>query len=444
MRCVRGAAVAALALGLSAWVPYGVAAPLPAAESVDVGGQPVDSSTDSADPTPLDPGLWSVELSPGTRTQYFSYDRRIADSSVHIGVAGAPSSIASDGLYLAAHVPTPDSPEPSGCGDDYASTSTPWLVGAAVIVGDESDGDPCLTADTITIEVERYSSSSTDDLPVAIKIVEEAPVSADRGEELAETEELGYQVPEPAQPTDLAGASSFDDAPVVDARSGAITVAAEITQGTELLWRVPLDWGEQLVVRGDLPAVSSEDPLLNTTVQLHLVQPSRDVFALAKSDDYSSGDYAEEPPDRFVVASYPLRYANRDRDLEPTLPGDLWVGVAVEPAPEGEAPIAAPVEVTFEVTTTDAAAPVYQRAVLGQGDVDPPDGYVSDRPFLVGDGEFAAVASGNPFTPDDDDGGGDGWWGPRRAAGLGLGFVSLACCIAGAVWLRARRSAASR
>ena len=442
VRCVRGAAATALALGLSAWAPYGVAAPVADDGSVDLGGEPVDSSTDSAAPIALDAGLWSVALNPGTQTQYFSYDRQIDDSSVHVGVVGAAFSPGSDGVYLSTHVPSPESPEPTGCGEDYESTSSPALVGAAVIIGDESEGDPCLAADTITIEVERYSSSSTEELTAAIKIVEEAPVS-DPGSALAETEDLGYDVPDRVEPrTDVPGAASFGDAPVVDVDGGAITVAAEITQGTELLWRVPLDWGDQLVVRGDLPEVTSEDPLLNTSVELDLVQPSRDVFAIAKSEDYTYGTYAEDPPDRLVLATYPLRYANRDRDLDPTLPGDYWVGVSVEPPAEGEEPVTAPIELTFAVTTTDAAAPTYQRAVLGQGDVDAPTGYSADTPFLVGDGEFSAVASGNPFSPDDADDG-DAWWGPRRAAGLGVGVASLACCLAGALWLRARRSAAS-
>lgn len=431
-----------LALGFAGGTPYAVAG-LAEGAAVDLGGTAVDSSTDSAAPTPLDPGLWSVELSPGTRTQYFSYDRRIADSSVHVGVVGALDTAVSDGLTVSTHVPNPDSPEPKGCGDDYESTSSPGLVGTAVIVGDESQGDPCLTADTITIEVARYSSSSTADLPVAIKIVEEAPVSSDRGEPLGETEELGYQVPEPGAPTDLPGAPSFDDAPVVDARGGATTVATEVTQGTELLWRVSLDWGDQLVVRADLPAVAAEDPLLNSTVRLHVVAPDRDVLMLAKSEDYTYGDYAEEPPARLVTATYPLRYANRDSDLAAALPGDYWVGVAVEPAPEDQEPVAAPVELTFSVADTDAAAPVYQSAILGQGNVDAPDDYSADRPFLVGDGAFAAVASGNPVVPDDGTEA-DAWWGTRRAVGLGVGVASLACIVAGALWLRARRSATSR
>lgn len=435
MRSVaRGAAaVAAIALGVGAWTPYA------AAETVDLGGQPVEGSTDSATPTPLDAGLWTTMLGPQSQPQYFSYERQIEDSTVHVGVVGTPRTADYDGFYVYATVETPDDPAVD-CGTGDASSDTTYFdaaIGDEVLVGDEDAADdPCRSADTITVKLERYSTSSIEMLPVAIKIVEEAPVT-DQGAAIADDAELEYAVPDPVDPADgPQGADSFEDAPVVDAHDGPVTIAAELTEGTTLLWRVPLDWGDQIVVRGDLPTVPADGPLAGVSAQVQLVQPVRDVFALTKSEQYEYADYGEEPA-QAVAASHPLRYGNRFRDFEPTLPGDHWVAVSVERAQDRE-PMQVSLDLTIAVAQVDDAAPTYKSAVLAQGGGPGPDGYSPDTPYLVGDGEFSAVASGNPFTSEGDEG--DEWWGPRRGVGLGLGVVSLVCCAVGAVWLTRSRA----
>jgi hypothetical protein len=430
----RGAAaVAALALGVGAWTPYA------AAETVDLGGQPVEGSTDSATPTSLDAGLWTTMLGPQSQPQYFSYERQIEDSTVHVGVVGTPRTPDYDGIYVYATVETPDDPAVD-CGTGDASSDTAYFdapIGDEVIVGDEDAADdPCHSADTITVKLERYSTSSIEMLPVAIKIVEEAPVT-DQGAAIADDAELEYDVPEPVDAADgPQGSDSFDDAPVVDAHDGPVTIAAELTEGTTLLWRVPLDWGDQLVVRGDLPTVPPDGPLAGASAQVRIVQPGRDVFALTKSEQYYYADYGEKPV-RVVAASHPLRYGNRFRDFEPTLPGDHWVAVSVERAQDRE-PMHVSLDLTIAVTHADDAPPTYKDAVLAQGGGPGPDGYSAGTPYLVGDGEFSAVASGNPFASEGDEG--DEWWGPRRGVGLGLGVVSLVCCAVGAVWLTRRRA----
>lgn len=435
------AAAAALALGVGAWTPY--AAATVAAEPVDLGGQPVDGSTDSATATPLDAGLWSSMLGPQGQPQFFSYERQIEDSTVHVGVVATPLTIEYDGFTMAATVVTEEEPGGVDCGTGDAASDSAYplaAIGDEVVIGDEdSADDPCRAQGTINIKVERTSTSSTEPLPIAIKVVEEAPVT-EQGEPIAEDAELEYDTPEPVDPVDgPRGAASFDDAPVVDARDGAVTIGTELTEGANLLWRVPLEWGDQLVVRGDLPKVAADGPLVGVSVQIRLVQPSRDVFALYDSDDdaYYYGDYYSDERTRLVAAAHPLRYGNRYRDFEPTLPGDYWVAVSVEPAPSDREPMEVPLELTFAVPHAEGATPSYKGAVLAQGGGDGPDGYSPDTPYLVGDGEFSAVASGNPFSPEGDD---DEWWGPRRGVGIGVGVVSLACCAIGAVWLTRRRA----
>ncbi|MDZ5619482.1 hypothetical protein [Nocardioides bizhenqiangii] len=451
----RAAAAVALALGLGTWAPFAAAVPVPAAEPVDLGGQPVVSSTDPREPTPLEPGLWTVSLGPESQAQFFTYERQIEDSTVHIGAIGAPAGPDGEGLELTATVAATEGTEPVDCGTDQSSTdsSAPYgLVGAQVIAGDEEDhttNTPCRSADTVELRLARYSGYNSVDLPVAIKIVEEAPVSS--AEEPPESEELDYQVPDPTDPASTpAGAPSFDEAPVVDAHDGPVTLDTTIAEGTELLWRVPLEWGDRLVARADLPGLpeGEAEELGSPSVYLKLaiIQPSRDAFVLTRDDDSSYGYYGTPEGSGLVAGTYPLRYTNRySSDVDPVLPGDHWVSVTAAAAPEERAALDVPIQLTFQVTGSDATPPTYKGAVLAQGGGDGPEGYSPETPFLVGDGEFSAVASGNPFTPEGEDG--EGWWGLRRGVGLGLGVVSLACCAAGGVWLTRRlssRAATSR
>ncbi|WP_183095445.1 hypothetical protein, partial [Nocardioides stalactiti] len=429
----------ALAIGLAA------GAPVAAAEPVDPGGRPVEGSTDEGAPTPLDAGLWTSTLGLQTQPQYFSYERQIEGSTVHVGVVALPRTPDYDGFTIATTVPSADEPEGVDCGTGDASSDSSFYdapIGDEVLVGDEDSAeDPCRTAGTITVRIERYSTSSIEQLPIAIKVVEEAPVT-DPGTPLADDAELAYDVPEPADPVDgPRGATAFDDAPLVDTSGGPVTLATDITEGSTLLWRVALDWGDQVVVRGDLPAVPADGPLAtgSVSVQVRLVQPSRDVFALSHGEDYYYGDFGVEKVS-IVAASHPLRFDNRYRDLEPTLPGDYWVAVSVERAQDRE-PVPAPIDLTFDVTRAEGAdedGPTYKDAVLAQGGGAGPGGYSARTPYLVGVGDFSAVASGSPVGAPDDEA---GWWGPRRGLGIGLGVVSLACCVSAGLWLRRRRSA---
>jgi hypothetical protein len=438
--------VAALVLGTAtASSAAGARAPRP---WVDLGGQPVTASTDPAHPTALTAGLWAVDLGRESDALHFSYDRRIQGSTVHIGAIGSPAGPDGDGLALAATDAAIDDAEGDDCGSDSQTTdsSVPYRVfGAAVVVGDgvDSPDSTCPSADTVAITLTRSSSYNDADLPVALKIVEEAPVS-DQGEPLPDSEELAFDVPDPAQPTDgPAGATAFDDAPLVDVGSDAVTIDTTVTEGTELLWRVPVAWGDQLVARADIPAVAGKDAeglgYPNSYVDLALVEPDRETFAQTV-DDVSYGYYGGTERSRLVAGGYPLRYVNRfESDAAPLLPGDEWVSLTVASAPAERSPLDVPIELTLQVTHTDAAAPTYQAAVLAQGGGAGPSGYSADRPFLVGDGRFAAVASGNPVAPPDDADG--GWWSPRHGTGLGLAALSLACCVAGAAWLVQRRAA---
>lgn len=432
----------------AAATPHGAAAgeeyPGPAAP-VDLGGEPVASgagSTSPAEPTALPPGLWTSTLAPNF-PQYFSYERRIKDSRVHVGVVGSPQTDASDGLRVIAGVVPDGGTDLTGCGDenDSSESSVPHAVlGTSVVVGDEdgTTGDTCRAADTVQIQVNRGYASNPEEMPIAIKVVEEAPAAAEPADAEPD-DDPAYRVPEPGSATEVPGAASFADAPLLDVGSGTTTISATVREGTELLWRVPLEWGDLPVVRVDVPVADSDVASYGgPDLSLHLVDPlrSRLRYTASGGEDSPTGEYAVAPadeagePDVLVASGFPVRRING------LLPGDHWISLAAEPAPEDRDPVDIPVEITVAVDGTGADAPSYNNAVLAQDDTAGPAGYSPEQPFLVAEDTFSAVASGNPVVGEDAD---DAWLTTRRWAGLGVAAASVACLAGGVVRLRSRR-----
>ncbi|MBM7517802.1 hypothetical protein [Nocardioides nitrophenolicus] len=416
---------------------YGAAA---AAPGLDLGGVPLpnEPSTDGAHPRELAPGLWRVTLGP-TYSQFFSYERRINGSRVHVGVLGAPQGTSSDGIRVVAGVATKGSSDPTSCGDEGDSTesSVPQaVIGARLVVGDEdgSTGDTCRAAGTIQIEVSRGYASATTDLPYVIKVVEEAPSSGAGDEEADDTP--AYDRPDQPEDTEpLDGAASFDEAPELDARDRPAAIRTTLREGSERLWRLPLDWGDQPVVRVDVAAApdGNEFAYSGPGLSLHLIDPLRGRLGYADSgaEDSTTGTYLAAADDRepsvLVAAGEPVR------PVDGRLPGDYWVSLAASPLPESadRKAVEIPVTLTVAVDHHAGAAPTYDGVAVAQDKKTSLDGYSPERPFLVGEDTFAAVASGSPLD--------DGWLTTRRWAGFGLAAASVACLGAGVVRLRARR-----
>lgn len=444
VRIAAVAAALAVALGVGAWTAYA------AAEPVDLGGQPVPGgagSTDRNHPTSLTAGLWRDTLGAGTDDEhYFRYERRMRESTVHVGVVGVSQDPAGDGVGVQVFAGETD------CGnysDDPGSYAAHSVFGIAVHVGPDDVGDlesECLRAPSLAVVVNRGYSSSSMDLPVAIKIVEEAPVVEldpdDPGLPDPESE-ISYSAPDGTDPEDLDGGSSFDGAPGLDPSGDGVTVRTIVTEGSETLYRVPVDWGQQVVASARVPRMDEATEELTggsgPYLDLRIVDPLRSVVGDAGTDETTTGSYGTERAE-LSRGTYPLRYLNLFADQSPDVPGDFWVAFAVQGVPDGagRAPLDVPVELTIAVVgDAGGGAPEHQATVQAPGGGAGPDGYSADTPYLVGDGEFSAVASGNPFAPESED---DDWWGPRRAVGLGVGVVSLACCAVGAVWLTRRRA----
>ncbi|HWJ80842.1 MAG TPA: hypothetical protein VNS55_01290 [Nocardioides sp.] len=413
---------------------------------VDLGGTSVPGgtgSTDRNDPTRLEAGLWTDTLGDADSTDdihYFRYDRRMQNSTLHVGVIGA-SSDDSDGLQVKLVAP-----DQSECDSDSASPSYPasqQTFGAAVwAAASTPDGleDLCLQADHLGIEVERTTAGSeNEDLPIAIKVVEEAPAVGVVDTEAPEDSPT-VAPGDASGGDDVAGSASFADAPAVRTSGGHADLSTTVPEGEERLYRVPLSWGQQLTVEGRIPKLDKtvyEDERGSTGagVGIQVLGPMRNVIRDEVPGSTTSTSYTEGEVGKLSTGTPPLRYLNRYDGWSAYLPGDYWISIAVDRTDPTLDPLDVPVDLAIDVTDDSGATPSYRPTVDSPSGENGPASYSPDTPFLVGPDDFSAVASGSPLPPEDADGGG---WGTRRYAGLALVVAGAASCAAG-VW-RLRRA----
>ena len=413
------ALLAALALGVS---PAAVGAAAGAAPApVDLGGSPVpEVSTDPGDPVELTAGLWSDTLDAGSSpqaTHQFRYTRRTELSTVHLGVVASSAGEGSDQVQIEA-----SAPDGTTCGSDTASSSfsypgAPFGAGLVLQGADEDDfNSSCLRSRSIDFTVSQGSTSSTEDLPVALKVVEEAPLDGEVSSLPAEPDtEPALRVPDPgSDPADAEGTSAFGDAPLLEDGS----YADEGVEGRVRMYRVSLDWGQTLAARVDVPVMAADQAEstygFGPQVQLSLLGPTR--VSLGSHDDADpTGPLDDEDAAVLTEAAGPVRYRSRYASSAAYLPGDYWVAVSVGTTSD-EAPLRFPYTLTVEA----------------QGDAEGTPAYDTDeKPFLVGQDAYSDVASGNP-APAAEEATATG----RRLAALGLGAFGLVCCALGALQLR--------
>ena len=212
-------------------------------------------------------------------------------------------------------------------------------------------------------------------------------------------------------------------------------MSTTLTQGGEQLWRVPVQWGQQVAVRATTEAASeAELEGICCGVDLRCASSTRDarLFAYANetADETSDGDYGEEPArrssrDAAAALSQPVR--RRAGQPCPATTGSR----SPPPPPSADAehePLDIPVEAHVAVSGEASGAPTYPERRHRPRRRAEPEGYSPDEPFLVAEGTFSAVASGNPVHRR----GGRGRVAHGPSLGrTGLGAVSLACLAVG-------------
>lgn len=426
-------ALAATAGWLLLTTGYGAAAAEPA---VDLGGAPLPEgigSTDPADPTVLEPGLWADTLGAAQSpfaTHRFTYDRRMRFSTVHVGVIAAPTDVEGDAVEV--EIIGPEGLECASSSASYSYAVPHEPIGARVWAGPaEPDDlqDACLGERTLDVVVTRTDGGG--DLPVAIKVVEEGPATDAAALPEPDPSPTFRPGAEPEGGSELAGSTDFDSAPAVPVSGGTAAFSTTVTEGELRLFRIPLTWGQELSVDASVPKIEAaveEDRYTYPTVELSLVDPLRDTLDDAVDGTTASGVTSPDEGLRVSTALPALSYLNRYATGPATVPGDCWLSVAVSVEEDYE-PLDVPIDIEVEIADEGDGEPVYEGIVQSPDSGAGPSGYTPEEPFLIGPDEFSAVASGSPVLPEGED---DGWWGPRRYAGIGLAVASLLCCGLGA------------
>lgn len=397
--------------------------------SIDLGGTPVEGGT-AQEPTSLTAGLWSDTLTgPGSPagTRWFSYHRVMGGSTLVVGAVAVSTEEYGDFLKV-------DVSTPSGDVCDTDTQQQPSPAGGAaygIVLHAAGDDDECGSSADLVIAVSRGSVDLESSVPFTLRLVEEAPVSAEPGPEPAD--ETALETLEPGQPVATPGGASFDDAPAVDG-----TVSDEVSPGTQRLWKVHLDWGQSLAWRLDVPVRSeneNENFVPEPGVEVTLFDPLHNPFDGGATDAETSGSYGVDGS-TLSDTTPPVAYLNRSDSEIAFVPGDYWVSVAVTPAEED--PLDVPVRLTVAVTGEASDPPGFAEAVTGPGSTSGPSDYDQATPYLVGPDTFSADVSGTPTVPGDEAAASSTG---RRVAGLVVGGLSLVSLLAGVVLLRRRSRA---
>lgn len=412
------AAVAATALWATASV-FGVAA---ADEVDDVLGQAgqLEISTDSANPVEIQPGMWSDVLAPAPSSAHeFVYHRRVNASAVHVSVLGLVG--VGDGVEISTSA---GRVEDCGSASFERTGAAGWEqvpVGTRVRVEETDRSSECvLKTVPLRIRVQRMSSSTVnEDLPIRIKLVEEAPLGnpndATNGQlpESVSTNDV-FNAPEAGNDRDVQAATGFDDAEEVS--SG--TVTATIRPGEAHFYRAQVGWGQTLAARAEvqplpLPA-GDQTPVNGPELALVVADPLRNTIDpnLAEIDDEVTTLF--EQPDEVVepvtatTGFGPVTWLDRYSNRPAYLPGDHWVVVSVQDEEDSDADLSLAYELTMEVQGEEQPAPGYSEVSAG---------------FLTSPDDWSDFASGHRSAAGDD----GSWLSVKRSIGLGLVLGGVAC-----------------
>jgi Ca-activated chloride channel homolog len=317
---------------------------------------------DSADPTPVEAGLWSdrVGTKPENSERWFSYTRTIPGSTVRVGMSslgGDPDEW--DTVQLATSTPLGDA-----CGTDsgFKNINSAELLGAEVAVGAPQSTEDCVTSDEVLIKVSRsLSNLGRGQSPFSLQVVEEPPVD---GSSLPEADEWNGMVLEPpavsGEPQPVAGGDSFATAPVLTDGAYRGTIVPGETQA----FRVELAYGQKLSARLRTPPAG---PALREKVgiqgpfgSLQVHSPMRGSVPMSGDGISTSGFAAGSSSQVFGVQTPEVRYNNRSSSLTAgsSLPGYYYLVFAAD-ADYRDLSYEMPFRLDLQVRGEEAGAPDY-------------------------------------------------------------------------------------
>lgn len=408
---------------------------------------------DSADPTPIEAGLWSDKV--GTTSQnaerWFSYTRTMPGSTVRVGMSslgGDPDEW--DTVQLATSTPVGS---PCGTDSGFKNINSAELLGTEVAAG-PSGNDDCATSDEILIKVSRsLANLGRGQSPFSLQVVEEPPAA---GTSLPEEDGWSDMVLDPpvttGRPEAVTGGDSFATAPVLTDGAYRGTIVPGETQA----FRVEMTYGQKLSARLRTPPAS---PALREDIgfqgpfgSVQVYSPMRGRVPMSGDGISTSGFAASASSGVFGVQTPEVRFNNRNSSatLSSSLPGYYYVVFAADADFRGRS-YEMPFRLDLEVRGEESGVPEYADGqalltgsdgplgapVTGSEGADPSD--TADTSDGTEAGEDTDGAGGTDADSRAADDGGSGASGRTLAAG-GLAAVALGCVVAALALLRRRRA----
>ena len=398
-------------------------------------GMPVEGGTTEREAAEVGPGQYTDRIAAGETARYY----RVAKQrgwGLTVGVTARPPSSEATIEGFELELRTPDG-ESCGRADNKRTNvlkERPIVsAGVSLVPGVvRSEGETCADADELVVEV-GYNDQSLD--KAFEMVVADQPPATDVGTLPPGIEDTDRyvrpaRVSGDAQP--VLGGASFHDAPRLE--PGA-AYADTIRPGEQLLYRVPVGWGQSARVT----ATAGPDPLADEaldiqgdTMQVRAYTPYRQglssvTYAGAPVSDSGFYNGVDPNPLTFVVAPVRLRNAELyDFYVDSTdVAGEYFFSVEMGRL-DDDTRFAAPLRVEVDVVGDVAGEPTFDGPVASAS--------ASPAPSAAGapqqaDGAPAAAA------PSDD--------GPGTGATVGLVVLVLAAVAGGAALLLRRRSQAT-
>ncbi|WP_432107335.1 hypothetical protein [Streptomyces sp. AA1529] len=374
-RAARAAALTAL-LCLTAGVLGGQAAPRAWAAGTPRGWEPaadaqrITGAASSADAPEVASGLFTDRIRPG-QEKYYALDLD-AKADVHVTATGIPEPGSrvtfQDGLKVTLQNTDGDSCS-EGSATGSGDTAFPLAATASRLMGDPADED-CRTAGPYLVHVVREEGDNSDpsSWPLELSVMTEpglkGGIPAPRPGAEEETDAHNTRPAPPSGPAETrTGGTGF-----ADARALGDGVWKDRVRAGETRWfRVPVDWGQRLYARTELPNSARRSGTGSRYVphgfRMNVYNPARTPLYDEDFQGYD-GDGAE-----FDRYSNPVRYENRFLDAASgtRFAGWYYVAVTVGPDMATQFPDGTPVTLRIDVRGRAQQGPEYDGDAAAAG-----------------------------------------------------------------------------
>ncbi|WP_405804593.1 hypothetical protein [Streptomyces sp. NBC_01187] len=367
-----GAVVAALcAVAVISPAPGAAALAKPKPYEISGDARKTAGASSSADAPQIKPGLFHDRIGPG-QEKYYAVNLD-AKSSMHVTATAVPTPgtkvTYEDGLKLTLQNTNGDS-----CGTMDLSaggdTAYPLTASAARLIGDENS-ESCREKGPYLVRLERDegSGSGPGSWPVELSLKKEPGLKGSIPAPYPGTEdETDDNNKRPTPPSGTAksakGGTGFNDARALD--SGVWK--DRLQPGETRYYRVPVDWGQRLYARTEVPNSPAEEGTISSTYiskgfRMNVYNPARDALYDENFQSYD-GDGA-----KFDRYSNPVRYENRFADEASGTRFAGWYYIAVTAGPEMAEPFPKGTPVTVRVAVKGKAkkGPAYDGDAVAAG-----------------------------------------------------------------------------